>query len=81
LTSVGPNAVFNAVRSVAVARDYLKQRGDPIDLLYQPEFVEIQLDGREGTTNAIKLCVIPVIITPGIDDPAIVGISSAKPAE
>jgi stage V sporulation protein S len=78
LTGVGPNAVFNAVRSIAVARDYLKQRGDPIDLLFQPEFVEIQLEGRDGTTNAMKLCVIPVMVSSGIDDPAIVGISGAK---
>jgi stage V sporulation protein S len=55
LTGVGPNAVFNAVRAVAVARQYLEQRGDNNDLVYQPEFIEIQLEGRDNTTNAVKL--------------------------
>ena len=45
VTGVGAQAVFNAIRSVAVARDYLKQRGEPIDLYFQPEFTEIQLEG------------------------------------
>lgn len=57
---MGPNAVFNAVRSVGVAREYLKQRNDPIELVYQPEFVEVQLDGRDEPTNAMKLIVLPI---------------------
>merc|ERR1711865_1120761 len=60
LTAVGPNAVFNAVRSVGVAREYLKQRNDPIELVYQPELVEVQLDGRDEPTNAMKLIVLPI---------------------
>jgi stage V sporulation protein S len=60
LTGVGPNAVFNAVRAVAVARQYLEQRGDATDLVYQPEFIEIQLEGRENTTNAVKLTIMSI---------------------
>jgi stage V sporulation protein SpoVS len=41
LMAIGQNAVFNAIRAVAVAREYLKQRGDEIDLLTQNEFVEV----------------------------------------
>ena len=67
VTGVGAQAVFNAIRSVAVARDYLKQCGEPIDLYFQPEFTEIQLEGRDTTTNAVKLCVIPTILEEGAD--------------
>lgn len=60
LTAVGPNAVFNAVRSVAVSREYMQQRGDNIELVFQPEFIEVQLEGRDAPTNAMKLVVLPL---------------------
>lgn len=60
ITGVGPNAVFNAVRAVAVANQYLEQREDDFELMYQPEFIEIQLEGRENTTNAVKLNLLSI---------------------
>ena len=57
---MGPNAVFNAVRSVAVSREYMQQRGDNIELVFQPEFIEVQLEGRDEPTNAMKLIVLPL---------------------
>ena len=47
LMAIGQNAVFNAIRAVAVAREYLKQRDDAIDLLSQNEFVEVRVQERE----------------------------------
>mmetsp|Transcript_5065 Transcript_5065/g.5371 ORF Transcript_5065/g.5371 Transcript_5065/m.5371 type:complete len:257 (+) Transcript_5065:74-844(+) len=55
LISIGPVAVFNAIRSVAVAREYLKGRGDDIDLFVKVQFTEVRLDDKEEDTTAVKL--------------------------
>jgi len=55
LQSIGKIAVFNAIRSVAVAREYLDGRGDDVDLFVKVEFTEVKLEGRDDDTTAVKL--------------------------
>jgi stage V sporulation protein S len=54
IVSMGPKSVNQAVKAVAIARDYLKE--DKVDLTCRPEFIHLQLDGEEK--SAIKLVVI-----------------------
>jgi len=53
--AIGASAVNQAIKAVAIARDYLALDGIPIVCI--PEFVEIDIDGKERT--AIKLIVEP----------------------
>lgn len=55
LQAIGSVAVFNAIRSVAVAREYLEQKDDNIDLFVKVEFKDVRLDGREEDTSAVKI--------------------------
>jgi len=67
LQAIGSVAVFNAIRSVAVAREYLEEREDGIDLFVKAEFTEVILensrqsrsgdkkDGSPNPTTAVKL--------------------------
>ena len=59
MVAMGPKSVNQAVKAVAIARDYLQE--DFIDLTCKPEFIHLQLDGEEK--SAIKL----VIFTHQID--------------
>jgi stage V sporulation protein S len=45
--AIGPGAVNQAVKALAIARGYL--RGDGIDLVCIPQFMEIDIDGQERT--------------------------------
>lgn len=54
VVSMGPKSVNQAVKAVAIARDYL--RDDHVDLTCRPEFIHLQLDGEEK--SAIKLVVL-----------------------
>ena len=59
VTGIGADAVFNAIRSIAIAREYLKDKADNVDLFVKAEFVEVTLDGKEGqedrTSTAVKM--------------------------
>jgi len=53
--AIGASAVNQAVKAVAIARDYLNMDG--IQIMCLPEFVEIDIDGKERT--AVKLVIEP----------------------
>jgi stage V sporulation protein S len=48
---IGPKAVNQAVKAIAIARGYIAPSG--IDLVAVPSFVEVEIEGQERT--AIKL--------------------------
>ncbi len=51
--AIGASAVNQAVKAIAIARNYLALDG--IDLICFPEFVEIDIEGKERT--AVKLII------------------------
>jgi stage V sporulation protein S len=53
--AIGASAVNQAIKAVAIARDYLALDG--ISIVCIPEFVEVDIDGQERT--AVKLIVEP----------------------
>lgn len=53
--AIGASAVNQAVKAVAIARQYLVD--DQIDIVCIPEFVEVQIKGEQRT--ALKLVVVP----------------------
>ncbi len=53
--AIGASAVNQAIKAVAIARNYLTLDG--IDIVCVPEFVEIEIDGQERT--ALKLVIEP----------------------
>ncbi|HIC95180.1 TPA: stage V sporulation protein S [Candidatus Bipolaricaulota bacterium] len=52
---IGPKAVNQAIKAIAIARSYIASSG--IDLITVPEFVEVVIGGQERT--AIRLEVRP----------------------
>lgn len=52
---IGPKAVNQAVKAIAIARSYIASSG--IDLVAVPSFVEVEIEGQEKT--AIKLEIRP----------------------
>jgi stage V sporulation protein S len=53
--AIGASAVNQAIKAVAIARNYLTQDG--IDIICVPEFVEVDIDGQDRT--ALKLVIEP----------------------
>ncbi|MGC8781420.1 MAG: stage V sporulation protein S [Anaerolineae bacterium] len=53
--AIGASAVNQAIKAVAIARDYLAQDG--IQIMCVPEFVEVDIDGQERT--AVRLIIEP----------------------
>jgi stage V sporulation protein S len=53
--AIGASAVNQAVKAIAIARHYLSLDG--IDIVCLPEFVEIDIDGKERT--ALRLVIEP----------------------
>lgn len=53
--AIGAGAVNQAMKALALATGYLK--GDGIDIVCRPQFVELMVDERERT--AIKVIVEP----------------------
>ncbi len=51
--AIGSSAVNQAIKAIAIARNYLALDG--IDLICFPEFVEIDIEGKERT--AVKLII------------------------
>jgi stage V sporulation protein S len=52
--AIGPSAVNQAIKAIAIARNYLVSDG--LQIVCIPEFVNIDIEGRERT--AIKLIVV-----------------------
>ena len=53
--AIGASAVNQAVKAMALARNYLSQDG--IDVVFTPEFVDVEID--EKVRTAIKFTVEP----------------------
>jgi stage V sporulation protein S len=53
--AIGASAVNQAIKAVAIARGYLALDG--LDIVCYPEFVELDIEGKERT--AVKLIVEP----------------------
>ena len=53
--AIGASAVNQAVKAIAIARNYLLLDG--IDIVCYPEFVEIDIEGKDRT--AVKLIINP----------------------
>ncbi len=53
--AIGASAVNQAVKAIAIARNYLALDG--IQIVCLPEFVEIDIEGQERT--AVKLIIEP----------------------
>lgn len=54
LVAMGPNSVNQAVKALAIARDYLRE--DFVELVCRPEFMHLTIAGEEK--SAIKLVVL-----------------------
>lgn len=61
--SIGAGAVNQSVKAIILAKGYLANDG--IDVVFVPEFVDVEIDDKVRT--AIKLTVIPRPETPGED--------------
>lgn len=57
LRAIGPAAAFSAVRALATSREYLEQDGGSTDVVAVPRFGKVHVDGRDGDTTTIELCV------------------------
>ena len=55
IQAIGAGAVNQAVKALIIATGYLK--GDGIDVVAVPEFVELEIEGN--TRTAVKLVVEP----------------------
>lgn len=53
--AIGAEAVFSAVRAIAIARQYLADKDDGIDLYFKVEFVKVRFEGRSEDTTAVKM--------------------------
>lgn len=53
--AIGASAVNQAIKAIAIARDYLALDG--MQIVCVPEFVEVDIDGQERT--AVRLVVEP----------------------
>jgi len=56
--AIGPHAINQAVKAIAIARSYIEDEG--LDLTTQPSFVKLELQNEERTAlrftvNAIQL--------------------------
>ncbi|MCX5975178.1 MAG: stage V sporulation protein S [bacterium] len=55
LQAIGPKAVNQAIKAIAIARGYVASNG--IDLICVPIFVEVEIDG--SPRSAIKFMIEP----------------------
>jgi stage V sporulation protein S len=53
--AIGASAVNQAIKAIAIARNYLLLDG--IDIVCYPEFVEIDIEGKDRT--AVKMIITP----------------------
>lgn len=54
ITVMGPNAINQAMKAAAIAREFLNPEG--FDLVVRPEFLHIELDGEQK--SAMKLVIL-----------------------
>ena len=57
MQAIGPAAVNQAVKALAIARGYLT--GDQLDLVAQPEFVKLETPQEEPTAVKFTVRAIP----------------------
>jgi stage V sporulation protein S len=57
MQAIGPAAVNQAVKALAIARGYLT--GDQLDLVAQPEFVKLETPQEERTAVKFTVRAIP----------------------
>ncbi len=55
--AIGASAVNQAVKAIAIARTYLE--GDGLDLLVQPTFTEVEINGQERTAVRFHVFSVP----------------------
>ncbi|KAJ8600092.1 hypothetical protein CTAYLR_003443 [Chrysophaeum taylorii] len=69
LRAIGAAAVFAAARALATCREYLEQDGDDTDVVAVPRFSKVRVDGRDGETTVLELCVFPSTPATPQEDP------------
>lgn len=55
LQGIGPKAINQAVKAIAIARSYLASSG--VDLVAMPSFVDVEIDGEQRT--ALRFSIMP----------------------
>lgn len=55
LQGIGPKAINQAVKAIAIARSYLASSG--VDLVSMPSFVDVEIDGEQRT--ALRFTIAP----------------------
>ncbi len=66
--AIGPHAVNQAVKALAVARSYLEQ--DQLDLTTAPSFVKLELHAEERTAVRFDVTAVPRAPAASADAPA-----------
>jgi len=62
LTAIGAGSVNQAIKAIAVARQYVEE--EAIDLCFRPEFTEVAMDGEgadsgaQPATSAVRIIVL-----------------------
>ena len=59
LTAIGAGSINQAIKAVAIARQYVEE--EAIDLCFRPEFVEVAEtsgSGESGATSAMRIIVL-----------------------
>lgn len=56
MQAIGPHAINQAVKAIAIARSYLEDDG--LDLTAQPSFVKLELQNEERT--AVRFNVVAI---------------------
>ena len=62
MQAIGPQAVNQAVKAIAIARAYIELDG--LDLTTQPSFVKLELQAEERTAVRFNIHAIPLETTP-----------------
>lgn len=55
LQGIGPKAINQAIKAIAIARSYLASSG--VDLVAMPSFVDVEIDGEQRT--ALRFSIVP----------------------
>ncbi len=58
IVAMGPAAVNQTMKSIAIAKEYLS--GENIDILCRPEFIHIELDGQQKSAIKFSIVTIPL---------------------
>lgn len=63
--AIGPHAVNQAVKAIAIARSYIE--ADGLDLTTKPSFVKLELQSEERT--AVRFAIQRVVLEEGGNEP------------